>query len=125
MLDTPLAEAYNPTRYLKERLGGWSGERPPFVTALIHEDNFYRKGATPWALIYYEDPEKGGPCTPPFDLDAPDPSRPRSAENREAIWTAYEELVAYAAGNLDVVTSEDLVDRAAHTTAGSSSAKGD
>jgi hypothetical protein len=110
MLDTPLAADYDPTGYLEARLELWTAERPPIVTALIHEDNFYCEGATPWALIYYEDSEKGTPREPPFDLDAPDPSRPRSAESQEAVWSAYETLVAYAAANLNVVTSTDLVE---------------
>ena len=109
MLDTPLAASYDPAAYLEGRLAAWTGPRMPFVTALIHEDNFYRKGATPWALIYYEDGDQGRPRTPPYDLDAPDPSEPRSPENQEAIWAAYEWLIAYAAAHLDVVTSEDLV----------------
>ena len=109
MLDTPFAEEYNPTLRLKQLLGEWSHERPPFITVLIHENNFYRQGGTPWALVYYEDPRKGRPKSPPFDLDAPDPSRPRSPENQAAIWAAYEELVAYAAEHLCVVTSADIV----------------
>ena len=112
MLDTPLAGSYDPAGYLRQRLESWSGPRAPFVTALIHEDNFYRKDATPWALVYYEDAEKGRPRTPPFDLSAPDPSKPRLPENQAAIWAAYEDLVSYAGANLDVVTSEDIVERA-------------
>lgn len=109
MLDTSLAASYDPAAYLEGRLADWTGPRTPLVTALIHEDNFYRKGATPWALIYYEDADKGRPRTPPYDLNAPGPSEPRSPENQAAIWAAYERLVAYAAEHLDVVTSEDLV----------------
>jgi hypothetical protein len=115
MLDTPLASQYDPTRYLEERLRGWTADRPPIVTALIHDDNFYREAATPWALVYYDDAQKGTARRPPFDLEAADPSRPRLPENREAVWSAYETLVAFAAANLDVVTSEDLVERAAET----------
>jgi len=111
MLDTPLAAQYNPATYLDERLRAWTAARPPIVTALIHDDNFYREAATPWALIYYTDAQKETARRPPFDLDAPDPSRPRSLESQEAVWAAYESLVAYAAANLDVVTSEDLVER--------------
>jgi len=113
MLDTPLATDYHPTRCLEERLRAWTADRAPIVTALIHDDNFYREAATPWALIYYTDAQKETARRPPFDLEAPDPSRPRSLESQEAVWSAYETLVAYAAANLDVVTSEDLVERAA------------
>jgi hypothetical protein len=56
--------------------------------------------------------QRGQPLQPPWNLGAPDPSRPRSASDQEAIWAAYEELVAYAAENLAVVTSEDLVNLA-------------
>ena len=66
------------------------------------------QAATPWALIYYTDAQKSEPLSPPFDLDAPDGSRARTAQNQEAIWAAYEELVAYAAAHLEVVTSEDI-----------------
>ncbi|HIQ19926.1 MAG TPA: hypothetical protein EYH34_01630 [Planctomycetes bacterium] len=109
MLATPRAADYNPTAYLKKRLGQWNASRAPLITCLIHENNFYRARSTPWALIYYVDARKSRPRRPPFDLDAPDASAPRSAENREAIWQAYEQIVAYAAAHLRVVTSEDMV----------------
>jgi hypothetical protein len=118
MLDTPLAAYYDPARYLVDRLSEWDAARPPIVTALIHEDNFTCEGATPWALVYYEDAQKGVPRQPPYLLDADDPSRPRSEESAEAVWTAYEELVRTAATGLDVVTSADLVVRAALEGAG-------
>jgi peptidoglycan/xylan/chitin deacetylase (PgdA/CDA1 family) len=109
MLSTPRAADFNPTAYLKRRLAEWHGPRPPLITCLIHENNFYRTGATPWALIYYTDIRKTRPRKPPFNLAGPDASVPRSSEDREAIWRAYEELVAYAAANLKVITSEDIV----------------
>lgn len=109
MLDTPHSDDYNPTKYLQARLSSWDEDRPAFITALIHENNFNFGGGTPWALIYYADKEKATPLQPPFDLDAPDNSHPRSLENREAIWNAYEEMVQYAAAHLQVVTSEDIV----------------
>jgi len=56
--------------------------------------------------------KRGAPLPPPWDLSAPDPSRPRSEADQAAIWQAYEELVAYAAANLTVVTSEDIVEMA-------------
>jgi hypothetical protein len=107
MLDTPKAAEYNPTNYLKQQLAAWKGARAPFITALIHENNFYRSGPESWTSIYYGANDK--PLSPPFNLNAPDPSRPRSQQNQDAIWKAYEELVAYAAKNLCVVTSEDIV----------------
>ncbi len=109
MLNTPLAGEYNPSAYLQTRLHEWDEDRPPFVTVLIHENNYYRCAQTPFANIYWADGDKSRPLDPPYDLDAPDGSQPRPLENQEAIWAAYEELVAYAAANLSVVTSEDLV----------------
>ncbi len=108
MLDTPRAEAYDPVRYLDLNLALWDGSRPPIVTALVHEDNFYRRGGTPFANIYYEDAEKTRARRPPFDLAAPDPSRPRTDENRRQILAAYGTLVAHAAERCDIVTSADL-----------------
>ena len=55
------------------------------------------------------------PLAPPYNLNAPDRAQMRGAENREAIWKAYAEMVAYAAANLDVVTSGDIV-KMAETT---------
>ncbi|MFA5808937.1 MAG: hypothetical protein WC935_01190 [Thermoleophilia bacterium] len=113
MLTTPKASFYNPAAYLEKRMDEWqAGEngRPPFVTSLIHENNFYRSGAEGWTLSYFADTKKEEPLSPPFDLNAPDVSTPRSAEEQEAIWKAYEEMVAKAAAGMSVVTSEDIVD---------------
>lgn len=107
-LDSPQATEFNPTTYLKKRLADWSGSRPPFITALIHENNFYRFGPEAWQFVY-TDPQTRRPLHPPYDLNAPDRSRLRSPEEQERIWKAYEELVAYAAAHLRVVTSEDIV----------------
>ena len=56
--------------------------------------------------------KKTNPLSAPFDLNAPDPSRPRTDEDKAAIFAAYEELVAYAAAYLTVVTSEDILEMA-------------
>lgn len=109
MLGTPLADAYVPVDRLQEELDAWNAERPPFITVLIHENNFYRRLATPWAHVFYEDAKKETPREPPFDLDTPDASIARTDENMAAIWSAYENLVAYAAEHLIVVTSSDIV----------------
>ncbi len=108
-MGTPHEEAYNPAAYLKERVRAWEAERPAFVTSLIHENNFPRSGAEAWTNIYWKGGDKATPASPPYDLSAPDPSKLRTAAQVEAIWVAYEELVAYAAANLAVVTSADLV----------------
>jgi acetyl esterase/lipase/peptidoglycan/xylan/chitin deacetylase (PgdA/CDA1 family) len=111
---TPEGDRYRPVRLLEQQLAAWEERkpgRPPLITALIHENNFARSGPEGWSSIYFT--IVGGrlsePLPPPWDLNAPDPSRPRSEEEKAAIWSAYEELVAYAARELSVVTSEDLV----------------
>ncbi len=115
---SPRADRFHPVRLLEEGLTAWEEKgygRPPFVTALIHENNFSRSGSAAWGSFYYEIDARGNkttPLSPPFDLRAPDPSTPRSPEEQEAIWAAYEALVAYAAEHLAVVTSEDLVEMA-------------
>lgn len=108
MLTTDYAAQYDPVGYLGLRLAAWSHPRPPFVTALVHENNFYRKGATPWANVYYADAAKTAPKAPPYDLNAPDTSVPRGSAGTDAMWEAYAALVAYAAEHLIVVTSEDI-----------------
>jgi len=115
MLSTSRAADYNPSVYLKRRLAEWTGPRPPLITCLIHENNFYRARSTPWAQVYYSDRRKSRPLEPPFNLNALDASVARSPEDRQAIWRAYEEIVAYAAANLKVVTSEDIARMAEST----------
>lgn len=112
MLSTAKAAEYDPTAYLQSQLSAWQAKntgRSPFITALIHENNFYRQGAEAWTPFYYADTGKKQPLSPPFDLNASDPSKPRSRAEQDAIWAAYEEMVAWAAANLRVATSEDIV----------------
>ncbi|MFZ5819938.1 MAG: hypothetical protein ACOYYJ_08550, partial [Chloroflexota bacterium] len=117
-MSRPNAAGYNPTKMLQSQLAEWVGQngiltnsRAPFITALIHENNFYRSGAEGWTSIYFDmnGAKKGNPLPAPWDLSAPDPSRPRAEEDQAAIFAAYEEMVAYAAANLSVVTSEDIL----------------
>lgn len=104
---------YVPLDRLKRELGAWSGSRAPFVTSLIHENNFARRGAEGWTSIYYTGTGKERvPKAPPFDLSAPDLSTLRPEAEREAIWKAYEEMVAWAAREMQVVTSAELVSMA-------------
>ncbi|MRR37967.1 hypothetical protein EG829_25625, partial [bacterium] len=110
-MSRPDADAYNPTRMLENQLAEWESHaygRAPFITSLIHENNFYRSGAEGWSSIYYriEKGRRDEPLPPPWNLSAPDPSRPRTEAEQDAIMVAYEELVAYAATNLNVITSE-------------------
>jgi len=110
MLDTPRAAEFDPMPLLKKQLAEWKGPRPPFITCLIHENDFCRGDGPGWNNIYFEG--QGGAARPrkaPYDLNAPDRSRQRSAESRDAIFRKYEELVAFAAQNLRAVTSADIV----------------
>ena len=109
MLTTPKAAEFNPTSYLKTKLSDWKAPRPPFVTALIHENNFVYSGAESWTLIYFSDTQKTKTLSPPFNLNAPDSSKLRSQNEQDLIWKAYDDLVGYAAKNVCVVTSEDIV----------------
>lgn len=106
----PDGEAFHPAAYLVRRLSAWRGPRPPLVTALIHENDFYAKGQPGWAAVYFDgEGRQARPRRPPFNLDAPDTVPPRSPEEQEAIWQAYEAMVAAAAARMRVVTSADLV----------------
>jgi hypothetical protein len=109
MLGSRNAAAYDPVAYLQQKLGEWRDDRPPFVTSLIHENNFVRSGAEGWTLSFYRDTQKTTPLAPPFDLDAADPSTVRSPSDQARIWENYERLVAWAAARLTVVTSADIV----------------
>lgn len=100
---------FDPVARLKTELQQWKGPRPPFITALIHENNFYHFGPETWKAYFFNDTKSMTPRPPPYSLDAPDPGRMRSAAEREKISDTYERLVAYAAANLTVVTSEDIV----------------
>jgi hypothetical protein len=111
-LDTLHAAEYNPTEYLKRRLTEWKNPRPAFITVLIHENDFYAQGGPSWNAMYMREGGKA-PLQPPYNTKAPDRIELRDAANQEKIWKTYEELVAYAATHLSVITSADLVKMAA------------
>ncbi|MDP2312194.1 MAG: hypothetical protein Q8P41_04760 [Pseudomonadota bacterium] len=104
--------AFNPTSRLKERLAAWTGPRGAFVTALVHENNFYRAGPEGWTLSYYSGKDKETPLPPPWNLNPKEESRVRSADEQAGIWAAYEELVRWSKGNLRVVTGGEIADMA-------------
>lgn len=108
LMGTPRASEFDPTTMLKNQLAKWNAPRAPFITSLIHEDNLYGSG-TGWAGIYYANGDQTQPLAPPYNLNAPDTSKPRSAESQNAIWQAYETMLAYASKNLCVITSQDIV----------------
>lgn len=118
LIAQPDGERYHPVRLLEEKLNEWrrrGAARPPFITALIHENDFVRRGPPGWNFIYYQ--AAGGqparPLPPPWNLDAHDRSPLRPERERELIWSAYDALASYAAANFTVVTSQDLVAMAA------------
>lgn len=106
-------------------LAGSGAGRVPFITALIYENNFVCSGAEGWSWIYFSmnGNRRGDPLPPPWNLTASDGSRVRPAEEQEAIWQAYEELVAFASQRLQVVTLEDLVAMATTSQASFDTAK--
>ncbi|MGQ9909145.1 MAG: hypothetical protein ACUVS2_09960 [Candidatus Flexifilum sp.] len=116
MLNQDRADAYDPVAYLNAQLNAWTptADRPAYITALIHEENFYWRGGTPWDGIYLEvtGPNQRRPLRPPFDLSAePTAGAWRSDENQALIWQTYEVLVARVTYDptLRVVTSEDII----------------
>jgi hypothetical protein len=108
MLNTPQASEYSPVTYLEKRLEAWDGTRPPFITSIIHENNFYRQRMTPFTYIYWTDSRKTEPRQPPYNLEARDGSAPRSDKNMQQIIEEYEAIIAFSATNLEVVTSADI-----------------
>lgn len=124
MLTGSHAAEYNPAAYLKQQIAAWKYDRPALVTSLIHENNYARSGAEAWTLRYFSDTEKTRPLTSPFNMNAPDASKSRSQAEQDTIWAAYEEMVAYSAANLRVVTSEDMVVLAAASGTSGSFASG-
>lgn len=111
-LTGPAAGYFDPVSRLKQEIAAWSYERPPFITALIHENNFYNSGAESWKAYYLGGEDYNTPLSPPYDLDVPNIAKPRSKEEQARILKAYESMVAYAAENLNVVTSQDIVELA-------------
>lgn len=99
---------FDPAARLQAELAHWSASRSPFVTSLIHENNFPRSGAESWTLRYYADWKKSSPLPPPWSMTAKDPSAPRDPADRAAIWSGYERMVTYAAAHMRVITSADL-----------------
>ncbi len=112
MLGGRTAANGDPTARLQQMLADWQGPRPPFVTALIHENNFYNRGPEAFTAIYWQEEDKSRPLQPPYDLTARGSWTRRPEAEQEQIWRAYESLVAYAAKHLQVATSEQIVEMA-------------
>lgn len=113
MLDSRMGAEFDPAARLRRSVEEWQGTRKPFITALIHENNFYSRGAESWTAIYWTGEDKSRPAKPPYDLETRGSARPRTAAEQERIWAAYEAMVAWSARHLIVATSADLVKLAA------------
>ena len=98
---------FDPVARLEKELAAWKLPRPPYATALIHENNFHFSGGAGWQSVYLSGGRR--PKPPPWNPDASQPAPPRDAAEREAIFKAYEALVARAAKTMNVVTAADLV----------------
>ncbi|HUS91908.1 MAG TPA: hypothetical protein VM695_08660 [Phycisphaerae bacterium] len=101
-----------PTDLLKQQMARLAPGRVCFAPCLIHENDFFAQGVA-WRAMYFD--ADGRPLRPPY---APPDERTlaqrvplRSPAEAEAIWAAYERLVAYVAGDprIRAVTSEDLL----------------
>jgi hypothetical protein len=112
MLATDFSGSYQPVSHLQEELESWGVDRLPFVIVTIDAYNFYREGPPPWTMIYYQAPGSTQPNSPPYNLDAPDLTLPRSPENGIEVWEAYSDMVEWAATYMQVVTSVDVVNMA-------------
>ena len=102
------ADLFDPVAHLQNQLEQWPYSRDPFVTSLIHENNLYARGRT-WESMFYE--ASGNPQKPPFSLEN-DSTTFRSEQEQQAIWTKYEQMVAWAAQHMNVVTSKEIVQMA-------------
>ena len=95
----PNASKYKPTTLLQSQLTEWESHnygRAPFITAIIHENDFFRSGDEGWSAYFYKmvNGRRTTPLTPPFDLNAPVIANRRTEAAKTAIFAAYEELVA-------------------------------
>lgn len=68
MQEGEYVSSFNPRDRLQTQAEAWDAERLPFIIIPINEYNFYRSGPAPWTLIYYQDVQRSGVNSPPFDL---------------------------------------------------------
>lgn len=101
--------AWDPTTQLERRIHAWSEARAPFVTALIHENNFYRYGPESWTLAYYTNREKTAPLAGPWTLTPREVSRVLTPHEQASLWNDYEALVKWSVAHMRVVTGAELV----------------
>lgn len=101
-----------PHKRIEQLVATWEGKRPPFVTVLIHDDNFTRRGPDPWVYTFWKDKEKTQPKNAPYNLEAEDPSTRRDDEEQTRILTAYNNMVEFCAANYTIVTMNDVLNLA-------------
>ncbi len=99
---------YDPLPKMREALKSWTLSRTPYITSLIHENNFERSGPEGWTLSYYTDRTKKTIRQPTYPLTGVDTSKSRNKREKEAIWAAYERWVQWSAANMRVATSEEI-----------------
>lgn len=109
MQASELKADFSPQERLMNEAKAWDSERLPFILIPIHEYSFYRSGPAPWSLIYYQDAARSTPKSAPFDLNAADPSSPRTEADQQEVWEAYAGMVEWGSIYLDPVTSEDIL----------------
>lgn len=108
----PNNEAGYPHKYMQSRVSTFGRGRPPYIVSLIHDDNFQRRGPDAWVNSFWTDTSKSKSKSPPYDLNATDPSSRRSDEEQARILKAYERMVEYCAENYRVVTMNDIANMA-------------
>lgn len=103
----------DPSRQMADLVAGWKGGRAPYVTAVIHENNVYQRGAASWTLAYFTDDRMKTRRDPPWPGESPpESSTPRSEGEMNALWDAYDRMVGWAATNGEVLTAAEIVARA-------------
>ena len=110
IIDPAVAPRWEPVLNMQTQLGAWTSKRKPFLVVLIHEHNFKRTGSEPFNSIYHvmngQRPVSAKKA--PWDLSTPDVTEALTAEQSEAIFVAYDRMVAWASQHTHVVTMEDI-----------------
>jgi len=117
---SPLGLLSRPSQFAVSKVDGdnWWKTNKPYDTvelfagaqgygvSLIHEHDFYAQKPG-WSDVYRTDER---PNKPPFDLTVRQQDHKRYPDDHVAqTWATWESLVAYAAQNLRVVTSRDII----------------
>jgi hypothetical protein len=96
----------SPESYLAQAFEAYEAEGPVFLTVKMHDNDFFATDSA-WVSIYVKDRR------PPFDLSLGETNRSRLSEKeQEAVWSAYETAVSYAAEHRDeygLINATDLL----------------